>query len=145
MGLSKRKNEMTYRLTLNAVFLVLLWLTGSAMAADATSRSTTVSGGTTSSGFVGDEQVTINRVSAGRFLYPKSAQRRSIEGEVVIEFNVGIDGRVSSAFIVEANPPGRFDSSALRYVNSFVYEPYRLNGTPVEVERISVRIPFRLR
>ncbi|MBR17226.1 MAG: hypothetical protein CMQ25_13450 [Gammaproteobacteria bacterium] len=145
MGLSKRKNEMTYRLTLNAVFLVLLWLTGSAMAADATSRSTTVSGGTTSSGFVGDEQVTINRVSAGRFLYPKSAQRRSIEGEVTIEFSVGIDGRVSSAFIVEANPPGRFDSSALRYVNSFVYEPYRLNGTPVEVERISVRIPFRLR
>ena len=136
---------MTYRLTLNAVFLVSLWLTVSAMAADATSRSTTVSGGTTSSGFVGDEEVTINRVSAGRFLYPKSAQRRSIEGEVVIEFNVGIDGRVSSAFIVEANPPGRFDSSALRYVNSFVYEPYRLNGTPVEVERISVRIPFRLR
>ena len=136
---------MTYRLILNVLFGVLLCLTGSAMAADATSRSTTVSGGTTSSGFVGDEEVTINRVSAGRFLYPKSAQRRSIEGEVVIEFNVGIDGRVSSAFIVEANPPGRFDSSALRYVNSFVYEPYRLNGTPVEVERISVRIPFRLR
>ena len=136
---------MTYRLTLNVLFGVLLCLTGSAMAAGATSRSTTVSGGTTSSGFVGDEQVTINRVSAGRFLYPKSAQRRSIEGEVTIEFSVGIDGRVSSAFIVEANPPGRFDSSALRYVNSFVYEPYRLNGTPVEVERISVRIPFRLR
>ena len=136
---------MTYRLTLNVLFGVLLCLTGSAMAADATSRSTTVSGGTTSSGFVGEEEVTINRLSAGRFLYPKSAQRRSIEGEVVIEFNVGIDGRGSSAFIVEANPPGRFDSSALRYVNSFVYEPYRLNGTPVEVERISVRIPFRLR
>ena len=134
---------MTYRLTLNVLFVVLLCLTGSAMAAD--TRSTTVSGGTTSSGFVGDEEVTINRLSAGRFLYPKSAQRRSIEGEVVIEFNVGIDGRVSSAFIVEANPPGRFDSSALRYVNSFVYEPYRLNGTPVEVDRISVRIPFRLR
>ena len=136
---------MTYRLTLNVLFGVLLCLTGSAMAAEATSRSNSVSGGTTSSGFVGDEEVIISRVSAGRFLYPKSAQRRSIEGEVVIEFNVGIDGRVSSAFIVEANPPGRFDSSALRYVNSFVYEPYRLNGTPVEVERINVRIPFRLR
>ena len=136
---------MTYRLTLNAVFLVLLWLTGSAIAAEVTSRSTSVSSGATSSGYVGDELVTINRLSTGRLLYPKSAQRRSIEGEVVIEFNVGIDGRVSSAFIVEANPPGRFDSSALRYVNSFVYEPYRLNGTPVEVERISVRIPFRLR
>ena len=134
---------MIYRLTLNVLFGVLLCLTDAAMATD--SRNTTVSGGTTSSGFVGDEEVTINRLSAGRFLYPKSAQRRSIEGEVVIEFNVGIDGRVSSAFIVEANPPGRFVSSALRYVNSFVYEPYRLNGTPVEVERISVRIPFRLR
>ncbi len=134
---------MTYRLTLNVLFVVLLCLTGSAMAAD--TRSTTVSGGTTSSGFVGDEEVIINRISAGRFLYPKSAQRRNIEGAVTIEFNVGIDGRVSSAFIVEANPPGRFDSSALRYVNSFVYEPYRQNGTPVEVERISVRIPFRLR
>ena len=134
---------MTYRLTLNVLFGVLLCLTGSAMAAD--SRSTTVSSGATSSGFVGDEEVTINRLSAGRLVYPKSAQRRSIEGEIVIEFNVGIDGRVTSAFIVEANPPGRFDSSALRYVNSFVYEPYRLNGTPVEVERISVRIPFRLR
>ena len=136
---------MTYRLTLNVLFGVLLCLTGSAMAADATSRSTTVSGGTTSSGFVGDEEVTIKRLSTGRFLYPKSAQRRSIEGEVVIEFNVGIDGTVSSAFIVEANPPGRFDSSALRYVNTFVYEPFRLNGTPVEVERITVKIPFRLR
>ncbi len=136
---------MTYRLTLNVLFVILLLLTGSVLAADASSRSTTVSGGTTSLGYVGDEQVTISRLSSGRFLYPKSAQRRSIEGEVTIEFNVGIDGKVSSAFIVEANPPGRFDSSALRYVNSFVYEPYRLNGTPVEVERISVRIPFRLR
>ena len=136
---------MTYRLTLNALFVVLLWMSGSVLAADSASRSTSVSGGTTSTGYVGDEQVTINRMSTGRFLYPKSAQRRSIEGEVTIEFNVGIDGTVSSAFIVEANPPGRFDSSALRYVNSFVYEPYRLNGTPVEVERISVRIPFRLR
>ena len=136
---------MTYRLTLNLVFVVLLLLTGSAVSSEATGRNTIESGGTTSAGFVGDEEVIINRVSAGRFLYPKSAQRRSIEGEVTIEFNVGIDGKVSSAFIVEANPPGRFDSSALRYVNSFVYEPYRLNGTPVEVERISVRIPFRLR
>ena len=136
---------MTYRLIGNTLLAFLLCFAGSALAADAQNRSTSVSGGTTSSGFVGAQEVTITRISAGRFLYPKSAQRRNIEGEVTIEFNVGIDGRVSSAFIVEANPPGRFDSSALRYVNSFVYEPYRQNGTPVEVERISVRIPFRLR
>ena len=53
---------MTYRLTLNVLFVILLLLTGSVLAADASSRSTTVSGGTTSLGYVGDEQVTINRV-----------------------------------------------------------------------------------
>ena len=54
---------MTYRLTLNVLFGVLLCLTGSAMAADATSRSTTVSGGTTSSGFVGDEAVSYTHLT----------------------------------------------------------------------------------
>ena len=136
---------MTNRLFVTVIALVVLYLSSDLMAADATKRATTVSGGNTSIGFVGDEKVTVTRVKAGRINYPKSAQRRSIEGAVTIEFNIGIDGSVTSAYIVEANPPGRFDSSALRYVNSFAYEPFRLNGTPVEVEKITVTIPFRLR
>ena len=122
-----------------------LYFSSDLLAADATKRATSVSGGDTSIGYVDDEKVTVTRVKAGRINYPKSAQRRSIEGAGTIEFNIGIDGLVTSAYIVEANPPGRFDSSALRYVNSFAYEPYRLNGTPVEVEKITVTIPFRLR
>ena len=136
---------MTYRLIGFVASALVLCLSANVFSADAPRRSTSVSGGATSVGYVGDEEVTVTRLKAGRVLYPKSAQRRSIEGEVTIEFNIGIDGMVTSAFIVEANPPGRFDSSALRYVNSFVYEPYRKNGTPVEVERITLTIPFRLR
>ncbi len=136
---------MTYRLLGFVMSALMLCLAANVYSADATRRSTSVSAGATSVGHVGDEEVTVTRLKAGRILYPKSAQRRSIEGAVTIEFNIGIDGTVTSAYIVEANPPGRFDSSALRYVNSFVYEPYRQNGTPVEVERIIVTIPFRLR
>ena len=136
---------MAYRLIGFVMSAFMLCLSANVFSADAPRRSTSVSGGATSVGYVGDEEVTVRRLKAGRVLYPKSAQRRSIEGEVTIEFNIGLDGMVTSAFIVEANPPGRFDSSALRYVNSFVYEPYRKNGTPVEVERITLTIPFRLR
>ena len=136
---------MTYRFIGFVVLVLMLCTSANVFSADTARRSTSVSSGTTSLGYVGDEQVTVTRLIAGRVLYPKSAQRRSIEGEVTIEFNIGIDGMVTSAFIVEANPPGRFDCSALRYVNSFVYEPYRKNGTPVEVERITLTIPFRLR
>ena len=136
---------MTYRLLGFVISALMLCVAANVYSADATRRSTSVSSGATSVGYVGDEEVNITRLKAGRILYPKSAQRRSIEGAVTIEFNIGIDGMVTSAYIVEANPPGRFDSSALRYVNSFVYEPYRQNGTPVEVERITVTIPFRLR
>jgi len=136
---------MTYRLLGIVLSALIFCLSANVYSASAANRSTSVSAGSTSNGYVGEELVTVNRLEVGRFLYPKSAQRRSIEGEVTIEFNLGIDGRVSSAYIVEANPPGRFDSSALRYVNGFVYEPYRQNGTPVEVERITIKIPFRLR
>ena len=97
------------------------------------------------SGYVGKEEVQIQRLSASRFLYPVSAQRRGIEGNVTIEYVVGIDGRVASAHIVESKPPGRFDKSALDYVNSFVFKPHRQNGTPVEVKGIIAEIPFRLR
>ena len=136
---------MTNRLFVTVISVFAFYFSSDLLAADATKRATSVSGGNTSIGYVDDEKVTVTRVKAGRINYPKSAQRRSIEGAVTIEFNIGIDGSVTSAYIVEANPPGRFDSSALRYVNSFAYEPYRLNGTPVEVEKITVTIPFRLR
>ena len=131
---------MTYRLIGLMVFAFFFLLSGWVFSEGAkTNRSGE------SVGFVGEEEVILTRVKEGRLMYPKSALRRKLEGEVIIEYNVGIDGTVSSAYIVEANPPGRFDSAALRYVNSFEYTPYRHNGAPTEIERIMVKIPFRVR
>ena len=95
-------------------------------------------------GYVGDQLVEIQRVSQGKFRYPRSALRREIEGEVTIEFTVGVTGEVVDAFVVEATPPNRFEKNALKYVRSWVYEPLRINGVPTEVQRIETKVLYRL-
>jgi len=95
-------------------------------------------------GYVGDQVVEIQRVSQGKFRYPRSALRREIEGEVTIEFTVGVTGEVVDAFVVEATPPNRFEKNALKYVRSWVYEPLRINGVPTEVQRIETKVLYRL-
>ena len=95
-------------------------------------------------GYVGDEKVEITRVSAGRYVYPRAALRREIEGSVILELTVGVTGDVVDAFVVEATPPNRFEKNALKYARSFKYEPYSANGVPTQVDRIRVIVPYKL-
>ena len=107
---------------------------------------TIISGGDlkAATGYVGDERVEITRVSAGRYVYPRAALRREIEGSVILELTVGVTGDVVDAFVVEATPPNRFEKSALKYARSFQYEPYSANGVPTQVERIRVIVPYKI-
>ena len=95
-------------------------------------------------GYVGDEKVEITRVSAGRYIYPRAALRREIEGSVILELTVGVTGDVVDAFVVEATPPNRFEKNALKYARSFKYEPYSANGIPTQVDRIRVIVPYKI-
>ena len=95
-------------------------------------------------GYVGEERVEITRVSNGRFVYPRAALRREIEGSVILEVTVGVTGDVVDAFVVEATPPNRFEKNALKFVRSFKYEPYSANGVPTQVERIRVSVPYKI-
>ena len=95
-------------------------------------------------GYVGEEQVEITRISNGRFVYPRAALRREIEGNVVLELTVGVTGDVVDAFVVEATPPNRFEKNALKFVRSFKYEPYSANGVPTQVEKIRVIVPYQI-
>lgn len=95
-------------------------------------------------GYVGDERVEITRVSAGRYVYPRAALRREIEGSVTLELTVGVTGDVVDAFVVEATPPNRFEKNALKYARSFKYEPYSANGVPTQVDRIRVIVPYKI-
>ena len=95
-------------------------------------------------GYVGDERVEITRVSAGRYVYPRAALRREIEGSVILELTVGVTGDVVDAFVVEATPPNRFEKNALKYARSFKFEPYSANGVPTQVDRIRVIVPYKI-
>ena len=95
-------------------------------------------------GYVGDERVEITRVSAGRYVYPRAALRREIEGSVILELTVGVTGDVVDAFVVEATPPNRFEKNARKYARSFKYEPYSANGVPTQVEKIRVIVPYKI-
>ncbi|HBX26935.1 MAG TPA: protein TonB, partial [Gammaproteobacteria bacterium] len=83
--------------------------------------------------------------SKGRFIYPRAALRRSIEGSVVLELTVGVTGDVVDAFVLEASPPNRFEKNALKYVRGWKYAPHVVNGVPTQVEKVAVTVTYRLR
>ena len=95
-------------------------------------------------GFVGDQKVEVTRISQGRFIYPRAALRREIEGFVKVQITLGETGRVVDAFVLEASPPNRFEKNALKFVRSLAYEPFQLNGVPQRVERVIVPVRYEL-
>ena len=95
-------------------------------------------------GFIGNKKVEVKRLSQGRFIYPRAALRREIEGFVKIQVTLGETGRVIDAFVLEASPPNRFEKNALKFARSFVYEPYQLNGMPQRVEGVIIPVRYEL-
>ena len=95
-------------------------------------------------GLVGDQEVEIKRVAQGRFVYPRAALRREIEGYVKVQLSVGETGDVIDAFVLEASPPNRFEKNALKFVRTLRYEPVRINGVPRKVERVIVPVRYEL-
>ncbi len=56
-------------------------------------------------------------------VYPRGAERRKIEGHVVVTYTVGVDGKVKDVAVAEAMPAGVFDDAATRAVAKWKYEP----------------------
>ena len=57
-------------------------------------------------------------------IYPSDLRRQGIEGTVVVDFKVDVDGSVYSTTVVEATNPGFIDA-ALRAVERWKFEPGR--------------------
>ncbi len=51
--------------------------------------------------------------------YPRSAERRGVEGYVVIAYDIDASGDVVEPTVAEAEPAGVFDRAALRAVSSW--------------------------
>jgi len=82
-------------------------------------------------------------ISAGRLIrkvspvFPPYAKRAGIEGTVVLEAIVAKDGSVQELEVVSGNPA--LAQAAVDAVRQWKYQPYVLNGQPVEVDtRIQV-------
>jgi len=72
--------------------------------------------------------------------YPRGAQRRSLEGYVVVRYDVTPDGAVDSPEIVEASPEGIFDRAVLRALEDWRYAPAAETSAGVE-RRFDFRMP----
>lgn len=75
--------------------------------------------------------------------YPFAARRDGVEGSVEVEFTVGVDGRVSDAQVVGAEPAAVFDQSALTALQRWRFEPRTVACAPVAA-RVRQQLQFRL-
>jgi protein TonB len=75
--------------------------------------------------------------------YPRDAARAGITGWVRLEVLVNADGTVRSAKVIEAQPKGLFDASAVAAVLRWQFKPKVVDGTPV-AQRGLQRIEFNM-
>ena len=64
--------------------------------------------------------------------YPYQAKQQRIAGDVVVAALIGKDGRVREVKSVRGN--AMLSSAAIAAVRQWRYEPYKLNGDPVDMQ-----------
>jgi TonB family protein len=81
------------------------------------------------------------KVKDVRPVYPAIAQSARVQGVVIIEATIGIDGRIQDAKILRSIP--LLDAAALEAVRQWEFTVTRLNGAPVPVI-MTVTVNFAL-
>lgn len=78
----------------------------------------------------------------GRY-YPRRAITRDVEGVVMLDCRVAIDGRLQCSVASESPTGWGFGEAALRIAADYRMSPATRNGTPVE-GRYRMRVPFQI-
>jgi protein TonB len=73
--------------------------------------------------------------------YPELARRAGVQGTVVLETVVSVEGAVTK--VKSVSGPEALSQAAMDAVRWWRYEPYSVNGQPATVET-TVAIDFRL-
>ena len=76
-----------------------------------------------------------------RPVYPAIAREARIQGTVVVEATISTQGLVEHARVVSGPPI--LATAALSAIAQARYEPFKLNGDPVEVET-TISVIFKL-
>lgn len=75
-------------------------------------------------------------------VYPAIAQAARVQGVVIIQATIGVDGAVVDATVLRSIP--LLDQAAIEAVRQWRFTPTRLNGQPVDVI-MTVTVNFQLR
>ncbi len=93
-------------------------------------------------GTIGNQQVLpLYRVEPR---YPSKAQKRQIEGYIVMRFTIDETGRPKDIEVIEAEPNRMFEREAIRALRDWKYQPRVENGVPIEQFGQTVRMEFKL-
>ena len=76
--------------------------------------------------------------------YPSRAIAKGIEGYAVVGFSVDAAGAVFDAFIIESDPKGIFDKSALSAISKFKYKPRVHNGKGISTDGQRYMFSYKL-
>lgn len=74
-------------------------------------------------------------------VYPPDAKASKIEGSVVLSALIGKDGNVEDLSVISG--PSTLTGAAIDAVKQWTYNPFHLNGLPVEV-RTTITVNFHL-
>jgi TonB family protein len=83
------------------------------------------------------------RIRAVPPAYPDVARAAQLQGDVLLQALVGLDGRVSDIAVVRSVHP-LLDEAARKAVLRYEYTPGRRNGVP-EPAKIRITVSFRMR
>ena len=86
----------------------------------------------------------VQLISGAGPVYPAAARAAGIQGDVMVRYDVSVDGTVRNAQIESAEPPGVFDEAALAAVRSWKYNPQVKDGVRQPVRNILSTVRFRL-
>lgn len=69
-------------------------------------------------------------------VYPTRAATRGITGWARLAFTITESGTVTDVKVIAAEPRGIFDTSSIRVVQHYRFEPRMVNGTAVPVHNV---------
>jgi TonB family protein len=89
-------------------------------------------------------QVEVELVAKGTPKFPRRAQSYGVSGQVTVKFNIDVEGNAVGAVIVESKPRRMFDRSAMRYMETLKFIPYKDNGDAAEVSDVVMNVAYKL-
>ena len=97
-------------------------------------------------GYVGEDRtiIEVSKIFDSAPTYPRNAIRMGREGYVLIEFDVDTDGSVLDPYVVESEPTGVFERSAIKAVRKWLFSPPVYKDVSVKVNDVRAKVTFAL-